>query len=137
MSIEDYIPTTFDVDTMHPLKCLWLYDRKTELFLSYMNQVKPGDMDSYRKINPYRLAMQDICQETGMTPEDVLKFSNIGGYIREYIDMTQMLDDDLQARLDVYENKIELTSDDLETFVDFWSQIQEQQNKDKNDNPNT
>ena len=39
MNINDYTPDNFHPDKFHALKCLWLFRRKQDLFMYYMNQI--------------------------------------------------------------------------------------------------
>ena len=107
MNIEDYVPDNFHPDKFHPLKCLWLHNRKAELLVYYLKQVTPGDVETFRKINPVTSASEQLQRETGMTIEDIYEYTNLGGYIHEFLEMLTMTPEELQKHIDSYESDTE------------------------------
>lgn len=123
-NLEDYFPSNFDPEKFHALKCLWLFDRKYEIFTHLLNQVEPGDTESFLKVSPVINTNEQLQRETGMSLEDILHFSTIGGYIREYINLTQMTPDEVQEHIDSYEQDLpELTEEDHQTIDELWKFI--------------
>jgi len=127
MNIEDYVPDNFHPDKFHPLKCLWLHNRKAELLVYYLKQVTPGDVKSFRKINPVTSASEQLQRETGMTIEDIYEYTNIGGYIHEFLEMLSMTPEELQEHIDSYESDPEpLDPQDQAEVDDLCDTIAEQ-----------
>lgn len=126
MKIEDYNPTNFNPDTFHPFKCLWLYDRRTQIFKELLAQVPPGDVEAYQRIDPYRSATSQVRELTNLSPEDFQYFCTVGGYIREYIEMTEMTQEDFYSRIDIYETPDSpILKKDKQTFEDFYKKFYE------------
>lgn len=127
MNIEDYVPDNFHPDKFHPLKCLWLHNRKAELLVYYLKQVTPGDVKSFRKINPVTSASEQLQRETGMTIEDIYEYTSIGGYIHEFLEMLSMTPEELQKHIDSYESDPEpLDPQDQAEVDDLCDTIAEQ-----------
>lgn len=130
MNIDDYVPTNFDPDKFHALKCLWLYNRKYELFIEYFEQVPPGDVEAFKRINPVISSVEQLQRETGMTREDIHYFTLIGGYIQEYIEMLDMTPEELQEHIDNYEaDPIPLDPEDQASIDEMWQDIAHQINQ--------
>ena len=130
MDITNYIPTNFDPYKFHALKCLWLYNRKSELFLHYISQVPPGDVEAFKRINPVVSSTEQLQRETGLTIEDIYEYTNIGGYIHEYIEILNMTPEELQEHIDNYEADPEpLDPEDQASIDQMWHDINNQINK--------
>ena len=130
MNIHDYIPTNFDPDKFHALKCLWLYNRKAELLIHYLRQVPPGDVETFRKISPVISSTEQLQRETGLSIEDIYEYTNIGGYIHEYIEMLSMTPEELQEHIDNYEaDPIPLDPEDQASIDEMWQDIAHQINE--------
>lgn len=130
MHIDNYIPTNFDPDKFHALKCLWLYNRKAELLIHYLRQVPPGDVEAFRKISPVISSTEQLQRETGLTIEDIYEYTNIGGYIHEYIEMLNMTPEELQEHIDNYEaDPAPLDPEDQASIDEMWQDIAHQINQ--------
>jgi DNA-binding transcriptional MerR regulator len=103
MNIQDYVPTNFEPMKFHSLKCLWLHNRKTELLLYYLRQVPIGDVEAFKKIAPVTSSVEQLQRETGMSIEDIYEYSNIGGYIHEFLEILNMSSEEVQTFIDDYE----------------------------------
>lgn len=124
MNIQDYIPPNFHPDKFHPLKCLWLFNRKSELLVEYLRQVPLGDVEAFRKINPVISSSEQLQRETGLTLDDIYEFSNIGGYIHEFLEMLNMSPAELQDHIDTYESDPpQLDPEDQASIEEMWREI--------------
>lgn len=129
MNIEDYTPESFDPDKFHALKCLWLYNRKQQLFIEYFKQIPPGDVQAFRRVNPVISSAEQLQRETGMTREDIHHFTLIGGYIQEYIDILEMTPEELDEHISAYESDpLPLDPEDQAQLQELWSDIQQKLN---------
>lgn len=132
MDINNYIPTNFNENTFHALKCLWLHNRKAELLIHYLRQVPIGDVEAFRKIAPVTSSTEQLQRETGMSIEDIYEYTNIGGYIHEFMEMLNMNSEELQTFIDDYEAPTpELDPEDQASIDEMWKDI-ELQIQDKN-----
>ena len=126
MNLEDYKPDNFHPDKFHALKCLWLHDRKYEIFSHLFSQVEPGNPESFLKISPVINTTEQLQRETGLSLEDIAHYSTIGGYIREYIDLTEMTPEQVDEHIEAYEqDPPELDPEDLVQVDELWNFIGE------------
>jgi len=124
MNIEDYTPANFDPEKFHALKCLWLFNRKSELLVEYLQQIPLGDVEAYKKINPVISSTEHLQRETGLTIDDIYEFSNIGGYIHEFLEMLNMTPEELQNHIDTYESDPpQLDPEDEASIDEMWRDI--------------
>ena len=126
MNIEDYKPDNFHPQNFHALKCLWLFDRKYEIFTHLLNQVEPNNSESFLKISPVVNSNEQLQRETGLSTDDILHYTVIGGYIREYINLTKMTPQEVDEHIQAYEQDFsELTEQDEETISDLLNFLSE------------
>jgi len=111
MDITNYVPANFDPDKFHALKCLWLYNRKSELFVDYLRQVPIGDFKAFKKLNPMTSSIEQLQRETGLSIEDIYQFSIIGGYVSEILDIINMTPEEFKEYIDTFEADVQIELD--------------------------
>lgn len=132
MDINNYTPSNFHPEKFHALKCLWLYNRKSELLIDYLRQVPMGDVETFKKVNPVISSVEQLQRETGLTIENIYEFSNIGGYVHEILLILTMTPEEFKEHIDAYEADIpELDPEDQASIDAMWIDIA-QQIEDKN-----
>lgn len=124
MNIDDYVPENFDPEKFHALKCLWLHNRKATLFMDMVRNIQIGDVEAFKKANPYISASEQLQRETGMSLEDISYFSNIGSYVYEYSQMLQMNEYQLSEHINQYESDPpDLDDEDKLDLEELWDDI--------------
>ena len=123
MNIEDYTPENFSPDKMHALKFLWLFNQKQKYFIERLSRTSPGDVDSWKSNDPVKGSFEQLQQETGMMTEDLWNAINIGSFIQEYIEFSQMTSDELDEKISVIESDHEINEEDREIFEELWDNI--------------
>lgn len=95
MNISDYKFDNFHSDTLHALKFLWLYNRKSYLW----------DQHAQQGLNPPTSVLEQLSQETGLSHEELHYFNNIGFYISQYSKMMELTPQQLKEHIDSYEHR--------------------------------
>jgi hypothetical protein len=123
MNINDYTPDNFHPDKFHALKCLWLFRRKQDLFMYYMNQITDSTTEAFLKVRPVHAAHEHLQRETGLSDEDIYHYTLIGNYINEYAEILQMTPEQLQEHIDIYEQDHEVPEDLKDDLEELAQQI--------------
>jgi len=99
-----YGPKDFNIDTMHALKYLWIFDRRAELV---HQQIDGLSFEEKLAAMPaaIRSATERVQIETGLSPDDLSKSFTIGTFIAEYREMLRMSQDELDDYIAVMEEQ--------------------------------
>jgi len=135
MELNNYVPANFDPEKFHALKCLWLFRRKQDLFMFYMNQIADNTTEAFLKVRPVHATHEHLQRETGLSDEDIHHYTIIGNYIDEYTKILEMTPEQLQEHIDIYEEDVEVPEDlqdDLEELAkEIVDIIQQNRERDK------